>query len=235
MTPVPPMKIPETPRLVFALTLAGLLSGVVIVSAYKLTLPQIQANNAAALRRAVLEVLPGSAHLQRLEWDGQSLEIRDQGDDEAPAIYGGYDESDNLVGYAIPAAGAGFQDTIRLIYGFSPEKRQVVGLAILESRETPGLGDRIYKDEAFVANFRNLSVEPEVVLVQGGRQGENQVDAITGATISSRAVVSIVNSGNDEWLSRLPPEGEEPEWRGDPSAAEAPRGGPVPGGRSGDG
>ena len=60
----------EAPRLVLTLAGAGLLSGLAIVSAYRLTLPTIRANQAAALERAVLAVLPGSAEIQRLVWRG---------------------------------------------------------------------------------------------------------------------------------------------------------------------
>ena len=57
-----------------------------------------------------------------------------------------------------------------------------------------------------MAEFSDLAVEPGVELVQDGGTEPNQVDAITGATISSRSVVKIVNSACGEWLERLPTE-----------------------------
>ena len=54
---------------------------------------------------------------------------------------------------AVPAAGPGFQDTIALLYGYQPAEQRVVGMEVLESRETPGLGDKIFKDAEFVAEF----------------------------------------------------------------------------------
>ncbi len=60
-----------------------------------------------------------------------------------------------LVGVAMEAEGKGFQDTIRLIYGYSPDKQQVIGMEVLESKETPGLGDKIIKDEEFLDEFRS--------------------------------------------------------------------------------
>jgi electron transport complex protein RnfG len=130
---------------------------------------------------------------------------------EEPQVYAGY-RDDALVGYAIAGEGAGFQDTIRLLFGYEPHGRRVIGLAILESRETPGLGDRIYKDPVFVAAFEDLAVEPTIELVQDGAQAPHQVDAISGATISSRAVVRIINDARETWVPRLsdsPREGEE--------------------------
>jgi electron transport complex protein RnfG len=189
-------------RLVLTLTLAGLLSGLAVVGAYKLTLPAVEANQAAALRRAVLEVLPDAERMEAFAWsDGRLAAAGD--DRDSPRVYAGYAAGGRLVGYAIPGRGAGFQDTIELLFGFDPARRRVIGLAILQSRETPGLGDRIYKDPAFVAEFRDLAIEPGVELVKGHGEGAHQVDAITGATISSRAVVRIVDTAQREWTPRL--------------------------------
>ncbi|MHC4142111.1 MAG: FMN-binding protein, partial [Planctomycetota bacterium] len=47
--------------------------------------------------------------------------------------------------------------------------------------------------------------EPEIVVVKDGRDADNEVDAITGATISSKAVVKIINEANTRWLDLLPP------------------------------
>jgi electron transport complex protein RnfG len=229
------MKLPETPRLALTLTVAGLLSGLAIVSAYQLTLPRIEANNARALRLAVFQVLPGSERLQPLAYRGDDLVPATDAAAGEPLIYGGYTSGGEFVGYAIPAAGAGFQDTIRLLYGFEPKARRIVGMQVLESRETPGLGDRIYKDEHFLGEFRDLAVEPQVVAIKGHGEAPNEVDAITGATISSKAVVAIVNAGNAEWLSKLPEPGREPplaEAAAGEVGAETPKGGPVPGGRN---
>jgi electron transport complex protein RnfG len=127
-----------------------------------------------------------------------------------PVIHAAYDEQRRFVGWAVSGAAPGFQDTIRVLYGYDPARKLVTGMYILESRETPGLGDKIYKDEAFVANFEALAVEPEIVLVKDGRDANNEVDAITGATISSAAVVRIINQANERWLPVLPPPGSEP-------------------------
>jgi electron transport complex protein RnfG len=84
-------------------------------------------------------------------------------------------------------------------------------MEVLESRETPGLGDKIYKDAAFQENFVKLSVEPEIVTVKkGSKAAANEVEAITGATISSKAIVKIMNNTHKEWISRLPQPGSEP-------------------------
>jgi electron transport complex protein RnfG len=202
---------PRSWRLVFTMTLAGFVSGLLIVGIYQVTLPRITANKAARLHRAVFEVVPGSSRLQPLVLAGDRLEPSPA--DGGAAIYAAYDSTGAFVGYAIPGEGAGFQDNIKLIYGYVPARKQIVGMRVLESRETPGLGDKIYKDPEFVNEFEGLAVEPPVALFKGKGTGENEVDAITGATISSRAVVGIVNARNAEWLSKLPPPGQEPPLR----------------------
>ncbi len=195
---------PTSTRLVTTLSLAGLLSGLIIVAVYEATLPTITAYKAKVLREAVFKVLPGIDSLRRLAYrDNRLVAVATESKDQ-DAVFGGYDANGKLVGFAIPSAGPGFQDTIRLLYGYLPGRRKVVGMEILESRETPGLGDKIYKDADFVANFQDLSIDPEIVTVKKGRRSApNEVDAITGATISSKAVVRLINQGNQRWLPRL--------------------------------
>jgi electron transport complex protein RnfG len=143
--------------------------------------------------------------MQKMQYDGTRVIIKQDGKDDSNTLYAGYDANDRFVGYAIASEGPGFQDTIRLLYGYQPGGRKVVGMEILESRETPGLGDKIYKDAAFVANFHDLAIDPQIVAVKKGtKAGSNEIDAITGATISSKAVVRVINEGNGRWLERLP-------------------------------
>jgi electron transport complex protein RnfG len=194
---------PSSSRLVTTLAVAGLLSGLIIVSVYEATLPTITDYKARVLQEAVFKVLPGVASMQRLTYREGDMLPAIGNEEEDAMVFGGYAADGHLIGYAIPAAGPGFQDTIRLLYGYLPLQRKVVGMQILASRETPGLGDKIYKDAAFVANFDRLAVDPEIVTVKKGRQAPNEVDAITGATISSKAVVQIINQANRRWIPRF--------------------------------
>jgi electron transport complex protein RnfG len=195
---------PSSARLIATLGIAGLLSGLIIVAVYEATLPSIQAYQARVLREAVFKVLPGTSTIERMVYQGDGLAPKEEEAKDEEALFAGYDEEGRLVGYAIPGAGPGFQDVIRLLYGYLPDSRKVSGMEILESRETPGLGDKIYKDAAFVANFDALSIDPEILTVKKGtKSAPNEVDAITGATISSKAVVRIINEANAIWLPRI--------------------------------
>ena len=208
---------PSSMRLILTLAIAGLVSGVAIIGIYEATLPTITANKARELREAVFKVLPGVSRMQALVYrDGRIMVVPEPEKDE-PVVYGGYDEQGNFVGYAMPGAGPGFQDTIAILYGYKPAEKLVVGMEVLESRETPGLGDKIYKDADFVAEFSELSIEPEIVAVKKGTGSQpNHVDAITGATISSKAVVRIINETHAAWAEQLPAPGTEPPFSGEP-------------------
>jgi electron transport complex protein RnfG len=199
-------------RLVATLGIAGLLSGLVLVGVYITTKPRIERNQAEALERAIFKVLPGTVRTSPLVLNGDRLEayegrLSELADREA--IHAGYAASGELVGYAIPGEGPGYMDTIGLIFGFDPEREVIVGMEVLESRETPGLGDKVIVDADFHRNFDALAVEPEIVPVKkGAKTGANEVDCITGATISSESVVAILDKSVKRWrpwLERVTP------------------------------
>ena len=214
---------PSSLRLVLTLAIAGLVSGIAIIGIYESTLPTITANKARELREAVFKVLPGVSQMQALVYRDSELVVVAVPEKDEPVIYGGYDEQGDFAGYAMPAAGPGFQDTIGILYGYQPAEKIVVGMEVLESRETPGLGDKIYKDAVWVAGFSALSVEPEIFAVKKGTKSQpNEIDAITGATISSKAVVRIINEAHVAWSAQLPPPGAEPQLREtEPASTEA--------------
>ena len=217
------MSSPSSLRLVLTLAIAGLVSGVAIIGIYEATLPTITENKARELREAVFKVLPGVSQMQALVYRDGELVVVEMPDKDEPVVYGGYDEQGDFVGYAMPAAGPGFQDTIGILYGYNPKEKIVVGMEVLESRETPGLGDKIYKDAVFVGGFSSLSVEPEIIAVKKGTKSQpNEIDAITGATISSKAVVRIINEAHAQWSAQLPAPGSEPQLKAtEPAGTEA--------------
>ncbi len=214
-------KEPSSVRLVATLALAGMLSGLALAGVYQVTKPTIDANKARALERAVFEVVPGATRMEKLVRDGGGLAAAgDAPRGVGEMVFAAFDDRDRFLGYAIEGAGAGYQDTIRLLFGYDPAARRVIGMYVLDSRETPGLGDRIFKDAAFVGNFADLAVDPGIVLVKGGRAADNEVDAITGATISSRAVVRIVDAALAAWRDALPAAGPAARPAARPDAGE---------------
>ena len=191
-------------RLIVTLGIAGFFSGLVLVTVFLATQPLILRNQAEALEAAIYRVLPGSSSrkvfalkegsLVPFKEEGGGLPLQD-------AVFGAYDDQGELVGFGIPSEGPGFQDTIKLIYGYDIQSEHIVGMEVLESKETPGLGDKIVKDQDFLDSFKDLSIDPEVLAVKPGTsQNPNEVDTISGATISSKAVIKIINEGNSRWI-----------------------------------
>lgn len=205
---------PSSARLVFTLALAALLSGLLLSLVHEMTAPVIAANQRAFLEKAAYQVVPGSETLQRFFYvDGEFIPAEQAPTDmtsERKEIYAAYDGNNQFLGWAIRHQGNGFQDVIGLLFGYDPARDMVTGMAVLVSRETPGLGDKIYKDADFVAQFGALATQPRIVLVKEAADQPNEVHAITGATISCRAVVNIINSALEAWRPLLPPAGEEP-------------------------
>jgi electron transport complex protein RnfG len=180
----------------------GLGCALLIVSVYEFTGPAIARNRAEALQAAIFHVLPEARSSRSFRIaDGERFEAVEG---EAPAgsrlVHAGYDEGGRLVGLAIEAEGMGYQDAI-------------IGIRVLESRETPGLGDRIETDPAFLANFEHLDVSldgagaaplhPVQSVKHGEKQHPWQVDGITGATISSVAIATILRNSTAWWIPRI--------------------------------
>jgi electron transport complex protein RnfG len=196
----------------------GFACGLLIVTAFIGTRPTIERNRAEALRHAILEVLPGARAHESFAWLEDGRFVRSPVDAGAsgadgPRVYAGYNESRELVGLAVEAAGMGYQDVIRVLYGYSSERAAIVGLRVLESRETPGLGDRIETDPVFRANFDALDVSlaedleglahPIEAVKHGAKEHAWQIDGITGATISSQAIADILRRSAQTWIPRI--------------------------------
>lgn len=184
-------------RLVTAVAIAGLIAGLSLAMVYRTTQPRIAAHQREATQKAIFEVIPGTTSLvtykiQELQLNPVASENTEGGDQQI--VYMGLDDQKNCTGFAIPAKGPGFQDSIKVLYGYRPESQRIVGMVVLESRETPGLGDKIITDKDFTGSFRNLLVTPEIVAqTKGPPAKENEVDSISGATISSKAIVRLLN------------------------------------------
>lgn len=191
----------------------GVLCALLIVLTFEGTKPAIKKNKAAALEQAIFKVLPGITEKTSFQVDEQGNFVALEGEATGPVIHAGYDESGALVGMAIEASGIGFADILRILYGYDPQAEKVVGFYVLESKETPGLGDKIEKDETFLANFEALDValqadgsqlKNEIVPVKNGAKTQAwEVDGITGATISSRAIGNILKESTAEWVPKL--------------------------------
>jgi len=197
-------------RLLVTLGLAGALAGGLIVSVYQATLPRIEAHRAALVEAAVREVLKNPTRWDTLYLEPNGLTRKlPAGADPARAerVFWGYDGRDRPVGAAIVAGQPGFADVVTLMFGLDPASGTVLGMKVLGSKETPGLGDRIERDTAFTSQFPGALTPLLGVKTRVGRD-PSQVAVITGATISSRTVIRIINQATARWRPLLQRYGE---------------------------
>lgn len=124
------------------------------------------------------------------------VQIEIDGEPQPVEIKKGLTGEGELVGWAFLAEGAGFQDRIQLVVAVSADFENIEGYSVLSSNETPGFGDKIalpngYYQKQFVGiPTRELILQksgnPEVI--------DENIVAISGATVSSQAVVDILNT-----------------------------------------
>jgi electron transport complex protein RnfG len=105
-------------------------------------------------------------------------------------------------GWVVKTTGQGYADRIELLMGFNPEVTAITGLFILEQKETPGLGAKIVLPH-WQKQFIGKETDPPLTVVKNGVSTSQGIDAITGATISSRSVVGMVNRTMDDLAGKL--------------------------------
>ncbi len=190
----------------------GAFCALLIVGVFKATAPQIKINQERFLAAAVSRVMPAAelTSMVALDDNGQLVTVEETPD---RPMFLGYDADGNLIGAVLTGAGMGYQDIIRVLYAYSFGKQAITGMMVLESKETPGLGDKVEKEAHFIANFEALDarVAPDgsglanaIVTVKQGEKTEPwQIDGITGATITSVAIGDLLNASAQEWVPLL--------------------------------
>lgn len=192
----------------------GVLCSLAIVVTHELTQPIIQRKQNDFKNHAILEVLPGATHSVAFHWTSTAgFEESSHSATQESVVFAGYDGDGRLVGFAIETQGMGYQDVVRILYGYARDRQAVIGLRVLQSRETPGLGDRIETDDQFRKNFTALDValnrtgdalaHPIEFVKPGSKHSAWQIDGMSGATISSRAVASMLHDSTNQWIPRL--------------------------------
>ncbi|MCU7845051.1 MAG: FMN-binding protein [Candidatus Thiodiazotropha sp. (ex Monitilora ramsayi)] len=213
------MQQPATPTGPMIRTLMGIamLSGFLVVLTYQLTKPIIEENQRRAIEAAVFQVIPGAvARKDFVVNETGVVAVTADNPAEGIPIYAGYDQEGQLKGIAAKAGAQGYADMIYLLYGYEPECQCIRGIKVLKLAETPGLGDKIITDANFVANFDALDASlndagsdlaNDIVTVKHGtKQNPWEIDAISGATISAKAVGKALNLSAKALLPKLAPQ-----------------------------
>lgn len=199
--PPPAVEVPPTPswKLLATLGTAGALAGLLVAIVYRLTLTPIETHRASVMQDAIAEVLLQPSRWDTLYMEGGKLVARPVGPArELPRVFQGYDQDGKRIGVAVLAGEPGFAEIVSLIVGFEPESGRLLGLKVLDQKETPGLGDKIEKDSSFVKQF-SVAVAPLRGVKKRSGTDPKEIDVITGATISSRAVIRIINNAVARW------------------------------------
>jgi len=190
----------------------GAFCALLIVTVYQATAERIADNKARFLSKAVAQVLPASRSTIEVNLDANGTLVAATEPADVP-VFLGYNEQGELVGAVITAQGMGYQDNITVLFSYSFDLEAIVGFKVLESKETPGLGDKVEIEPHFLANFEALDARLSddgtalvnaIVTVKEGEKTEPwQLDGITGATITSDAIGAILNQGSGYWLPAL--------------------------------
>lgn len=190
----------------------GAFCALLIVSVYQGTAGRIADNKARFLSNAVAEVLPAARSTVEVTLDADGTLVAATKPAGLP-VFLGYGEEGELVGAVITAQAMGYADNITVLYSYSFDLEAIVGFKVLESKETPGLGDKVEIEPHFLANFEGLdarlnedgtTLANAIVTVKQGEKTEPwQLDGITGATITSDAIGVILNQGSGYWLPAL--------------------------------
>jgi Na+-translocating ferredoxin:NAD+ oxidoreductase subunit G len=196
--PAPSDSTPGT-RLMATLGGFGALAGLLIVLVYRATLPAIEAHRASIVQGAIAEVLRQPARWDTLYLEQGVLTKTPTGDpSRLERVFQGFNGSGQSAGIAIQAGEPGFVDLIAVMFAIDPATGILLGMKILAQKETPGLGDKVEKDTNFVNQFAGTR-PPLRAVKAGSRKPPSEVDAITGATISARTVVKVINNAAARW------------------------------------
>lgn len=178
--------------MIIVLTVIAMVSGFILGQVYNLTYPIIQRNRAQALAGSILAVLPGAVDFKVIEaWpiggledDAASLKNRPDSETDPLMLYQGLDASGNPVGFAFVAEGVGYGGIIKVMVGVKQSNETISGVEVLEHTETPNLGSRI-EEPGFRNQFVGKGTADPIALGQ-------DIDKISGATVSSRAVTEAI-------------------------------------------
>ncbi len=160
------------------LTLIVLISVSLLLYINSFTSEIVEAQNQAKIKAALEKIFP---ELTEFEEDGE--------------IYIIYENAD-IAGYTFITSGSGYGGKINMLVGINKDYA-IRDVAILSHTETPGLGSKI-TEEAFTGQFIGLETGDVALSKDGGR-----IDAITGATISSRAVTEAIQEKMIEMIEKL--------------------------------
>jgi electron transport complex protein RnfG len=191
-------------KMIIVLTAVTVLSGLVLAATFSGLSPRIEANRVAALNASLAAIFAAEGDVTASELDFTELE-----NDAGLTIYRGSNAADELLGYAVRVETQGYGGTITLLVGLTPDLQTIKGIEIVEQIETPGLGGNI-TNTSFKQQFEGLDAREGISYVKNVEpdKNANEIQAISGATITSRAVVTGIDQTLDEAIAIIEQEAQ---------------------------
>lgn len=186
----------DTPwfTLVFMLIITAVLTSV-LSGIYEITKPIIEINAELDIKKAHLYAFDIDYPPENNAEDMEVLyteKIKTEKIEDM-SVYVEKDEEGKPKAYGFDFAGGALWGEVEGILVLSPDLNRIVGIDFTEQNETPGLGGRIGEAE-FKEQFRDVQLNNEgPPLIYSSSTGSGQVDAITGATLTSNSVINILN------------------------------------------
>lgn len=170
-----------------------LIAGAALGSVYYITKDPIAASEKAAQEKAYKEVFKDAASFYETQgFNENDFALSQKGYEgvNIDKVLIAKDGSDSKLGYVLNVTTSqGYGGDIKFSIGITDDGT-VNGISILSISETAGLGMRA--DDVLKPQFAGKNV-PEFTVVKTGSSNDNEIDAISGATITSKAVTGAVN------------------------------------------
>jgi len=181
-------KIIKLSIILFVITLV---TGMILGGVYTMTFEPIQTAKQNEKMQALSATLPGATDFKPVTIKGNPGIIKEINEGSA---------NGKLIGYNFTVTPKGYGGPVEIVAGISKEGR-LMDIKILSHKETPGLGAKA-RDLPFAGQFRNKKAE-ELTVTKTAVSNENEIQAISGATITSKAVVTGINSAIAYWKQNL--------------------------------
>ncbi len=172
--------------------IVSLVFTLVLAVANTLLKPRIDANAELAEQRAIMDSLGMDKEGEAAQIQQRFNESVEMGEAKSFHYYRQVNSSGETEGYAIPFVGSGLWGSIHGYLGVTPGLDQMKGIVFTSQNETPGLGGRIEEDW-FREQFRGVEIPADALMEYGAQTSGQNVDAISGATQTSNAVIRIIN------------------------------------------
>jgi len=179
----------ETLKIIFVLTFVCVVCSFFLSLTFSSAKQKISLNEKKLIEESIIKIAPLTKKIKNIP-------------DTAETIYALFGENSQLSGYAFTASGQGYQGTIKILGVSNPVLNRLVGIEIIEAVETPGLGAKI-AETPFLNQFKGLNIATKILCTKKEITKDNQIEAITGATISSNAVTRILNNRLTDLKSNL--------------------------------